>query len=1408
MCFFGALNTMKAQTTVTIGSGTSSSQNVPIKTDYEYTLTQQIYLQSEIGTSAGTISSIAFKAKASFTRNIAVYMVNTDKSSFTSTNGDFVALPESSKVYDGSVTFVYEDWKTIELTTPFNYTGGNLLICVYNKTGSFSAPNQFYSYQSSSDNVTIGVMSYDELDSGFVNGGKISGTTSSFWDYSSQLIPRNIKNQIQLTITAGEGGGETPEPSAPENLQATAVTDSAVSLSWDASDNATSYNVYQYETLISNVSGTSAQITGLNPDTEYCFTVTALNEGGEESSPSDELCVSTLPSAGSDDGKVIGGDLYARDSIADPLPIYTTNEYAYSQQIYTSEELGIKEACEINEISFYKTNQYSATRNLEIYMLNTDKSSFSTNDWENIYDSYKVFDGEYTFTEQDSLDYENECKITLDTSFLYIPGKNILVCVVDKTATKEAKQLYFQVYATGVGVYQSITTYGATKRKLSRLNGFSGINPVDIYGRGYKNKIKLYYQTASTGVLAIPSAIELAFALRNPDNGNKYWSEKSIHQKTITIIAKNTEISNISLSGVDASFFDIPENIIEDNIERNVNPIVFEVGHNGNLDTESGSKTADLIITYGEGANTVTVPLSAVTYKPEEPDVFELPREVDLSTGTYTDTPDFTTLHDDYILPGEGTDGNAPDAVYKFTLTEPKEVNVEVLGDKGIYAIYIADSLKAYDGPGPSSSNNFVPGASSDVDFFCDFEKGFEGLELKNGDGDNDEGRNWEIAVNEGLETELGPSNCAQSLSYYDYYDYSIGWTVEVPLSPENYLVTDKPYGITENSVLSFYARSETTGWADGYKVMVSEDGINFETVFTKDTVMTTKFKLQEIPLGAYAGQTLYIAINHYTDEMGYLCIDDVMLSRGGSGSGSGSSNIYPAGTYYVVAAAESEFTVRITVKMDMIPTFTGVGNWNEQARWNVDYIPNSADIDVIIDGTATITENVKIRSVEIKEDRSLTVGANKELTVVGLIETDNPNKLVLEDGAQLFQTNDEVLGKFRMKIVAPVASGDYSSTDEMNPTGWQFISSPMKNAATAGFETAGIGYDLFKYDGDVATPEDLEWINYKGHDDFEAKFQPGRGYMASYTVNGIAEFVGEFNNATSFTFDGLKYHGNDPKAQIDNFHLLGNPFTFNMNMEWYNNNIAASGLAEGYAVVTTNGGYTYATTGEIKVGDGFFVKVVGDAPSLTYTANTRGRNKDNNYINLIASGKAGLDNVIINFADNRDGFDKLENFNKNIAEIYVKENESRYGILNYSEDVEEINIYFNAKQMGYYTINALTNADFANVTLVDRLTGVETDILTDSYTFQAMADDAPDRFILRMNRQVESENFVYRSGEELIINAEGSVQIIDVMGRIVYSNEIVNDNHRVNIGSLNSAAYIVRVVNANEVKTQKVVIW
>ena len=67
---------------------------------------------------------------------------------------------------------------------------------------------------------------------------------------------------------------------------------------------------------------------------------------------------------------------------------------------------------------------------------------------------------------------------------------------------------------------------------------------------------------------------------------------------------------------------------------------------------------------------------------------------------------------------------------------------------------------------------------------------------------------------------------------------------------------------------------------------------------------------------------------------------------------------------------------------------------------------------------------------------------------------------------------------------------------------------------------------------------------------------------------------------------------------------------------------------------------------------------------------------------------------------------------------------------------------------------------------------------------------------------------FVYQSGEELILSIEGSVQIVDMLGRVVYSNEHANGDNRIDVSEFNDASYVVRVVNEEGVKVQKVVIY
>ena len=319
----------------------------------------------------------------------------------------------------------------------------------------------------------------------------------------------------------------------------------------------------------------------------------------------------------------------------------------------------------------------------------------------------------------------------------------------------------------------------------------------------------------------------------------------------------------------------------------------------------------------------------------------------------------------------------------------------------------------------------------------------------------------------------------------------------------------------------------------------------------------------------------------------------------------------------------------------------------------------------------------------------------------------------------------------------------------------------------------------------------------------FETEFQQGIGYLVSYENETIASFKGTLHLEKSYQFD-VTYNNSNDNA---NFHLLGNPFAFNMN--WDKINI--TNMVNGYAVINENGGYEYHADGEVNVGDGFLVKTTGPNPSIEYNYNTRRNDDENRFINVIASGKNGNDNVIIRLSGEEEGFPKIRNFNEDIAVIYVSDNNNNYGICNYDDNVGEVELSFRATQMGDYNIHIDANGNFDKIILKDIITGVETDMLTASYSFKSSSQDNSNRFLLKfsMNEDDDAQYiFAYKSGDELIIKDQGSVQIIDMMGRIVYSNDVRKDNNRIDISELNKTAYIIRLTNEEGVWTQKVVVY
>ncbi|WP_308169826.1 fibronectin type III domain-containing protein [Acrocarpospora catenulata] len=110
--------------------------------------------------------------------------------------------------------------------------------------------------------------------------------------------------------TLGGGGSDTQAPTAPTGLTSTGRTSTSIDLAWNAStDNVgvTGYDVYQGSTKLTSVTGTTATVSGLTPNTAYTLTVRAHDAANNTSAASNAVTVTTDASGGGTN-KVVNGD--------------------------------------------------------------------------------------------------------------------------------------------------------------------------------------------------------------------------------------------------------------------------------------------------------------------------------------------------------------------------------------------------------------------------------------------------------------------------------------------------------------------------------------------------------------------------------------------------------------------------------------------------------------------------------------------------------------------------------------------------------------------------------------------------------------------------------------------------------------------------------------------------------------------------------------------------------------------------------------------------------------------------------------------------------------------------------------------------------------------------------------------
>jgi hypothetical protein len=143
-----------------------------------------------------------------------------------------------------------------------------------------------------------------------------------------------------------------------------------------------------------------------------------------------------------------------------------------------------------------------------------------------------------------------------------------------------------------------------------------------------------------------------------------------------------------------------------------------------------------------------------------------------------------------------------------------------------------------------------------------------------------------------------------------------------------------------------------------------------------------------------------------------------------------------------------------------------------------------------------------------------------------------------------------------------------------------------------------------------------------------------------------------------------------------------------------------------------------------------------------------------------------------------------------------------------------EMPVNFRANENGQYTLTVNPeNVEMNYLHLIDNMTGMDVDLLAEpSYTFSAKTTDYESRFklVFFANTAIEdnsNETFAFFSDGQLIVNGEGTLQIFDALGRQLMCKQLSTLNCQLSTVNYSPGVYMLRLVNGENVKVQKVVV-
>ena len=458
------------------------------------------------------------------------------------------------------------------------------------------------------------------------------------------------------------------------------------------------------------------------------------------------------------------------------------------------------------------------------------------------------------------------------------------------------------------------------------------------------------------------------------------------------------------------------------------------------------------------------------------------------------------------------------------------------------------------------------------------------------------------------------------------------------------------------------------------------------------------------------------------------------------------------------------------------LPTFVEDGSINYGDNWLPNGVPAS-NTDVFINAKATIgsTESFTTNTFGICEDGEITI----------------------EEGGQLIHNGSEDVVTVK-KSIAPYVIGE----DGYLASGWYTISSPFGDLQLSSSNFIKNNYELFRYNESI-----YEWENHKNpeHVNDFTTLEAGRGYIYANAAPTDISITERLNT------ERKTYKMTASSDILKGFNLVGNPFMHNI----YKGSGCAidnGNLAEGFYTLSNEGAWHAKHNDPIKPMESILVKTTtaGTLYINKKTNSSAARALNNGLVTINVSNEKHNDVAYVTF-NGGIGLDKINHRNSSIPMVYVPVDNVNYAIAVMDKEVTEIPVSFEAMSMGEYTISVSSTAcNYDEITLIDKQTGEETNMLAGDYKFLATTNDNPERFLIKVSINENTEAEFFTDGSSIIINnieGSGVVQIFDVMGRLVIKQNTNDSNCQISSSEMANGVYVVSLTDDNGTTTKKILI-